>query len=50
MKREWLLLEPGSKNKFLRSDLGYEKPYIYYTFAVVDFILHLTWILTISPD
>ncbi|KAM3145495.1 hypothetical protein pb186bvf_002269 [Paramecium bursaria] len=50
MKREWLLLEPGSKNKFLRSDLGYEKPYIYYTFAVVDFILHLTWILTISPE
>lgn len=50
MNKDWLFFEKDSKIKFLRNDLGYDKPYIYYTIAVLNLFLRLTWVLSISPD
>jgi hypothetical protein len=50
LKKDFLFFEAGSQNRFLRNDLGYNKPWIYYALAFVNFFLRLTWVLTISPD
>ena len=48
LKKDFLFFEPGTKIRFLRNDLGFNNPYIYYTLAVFNFFLRLTWILSIS--
>lgn len=50
LKKDWLFFESDAKYRFLRNDLGYNNPSIYYTLAIVNFFLRLTWVLTISPD
>lgn len=45
-----MFFEPNSKYKFLRNDLGYNSPAIYYLLAVVNLFLRATWVLSISPD
>jgi hypothetical protein len=47
---DWGLLQKGSKHKFLRDDLAYGSPIIYYVIIVVNLILRLIWILTLSPN
>lgn len=50
LKKDFLLFESDSKYKFLRNDLGYNSPKIYYTLAVLNFFLRCTWTLSLSPD
>ena len=50
LKKDFMFFEKGTKYKFLRSDLGYNSPYIYYTLGVLNFFLRIAWVLTISPD
>lgn len=50
LKKDWLFFEPNSKHLFLRNDLGYNNPYIYYLLAIANLLLRATWVLSISPD
>lgn len=50
LKKDFLFFESNSKYKFLRNDLGYNSPNLYYGLAVGNFILRTTWVLSISPD
>lgn len=50
LKMDWGFFEKGTKNRFLRDDLAYGSPAIYYVIIVVNFILRLSWILTLSPN
>lgn len=50
IKKDFLLFESGTRYKFLRNDLGYNNPSIYYALVVVNFFLRIAWVLTISPD
>lgn len=50
LKKDFMLFETNTKHKFLRNDLGYNKPAIYYSLCVVNFFLRIAWVLTISPD
>ena len=45
---DWGLLEPGSHNILLRNKLFYPK-YLYYLVMVLNLLLRLVWILTLSP-
>lgn len=36
--------------QFLRDDLGYNNPAIYYFLAVMNLFLRATWALSISPN
>lgn len=47
---DWGLLVKGSKNRFLRDDLSYGGPKIYYFMMVCNFILRLSWVFTLSPS
>ncbi|CAD8170017.1 unnamed protein product [Paramecium pentaurelia] len=50
LKKDWLFFEEGSNVRFLRNDLGYNHPCIYYFIGISNFFLRLTWILTVSPN
>lgn len=50
LKKDFMLFESDTKYKFLRKDLGYNNPYLYYSLCVVNFFLRVAWVLTISPD
>lgn len=50
LNKDWLFFEKNSKIRFLRDDLGYNKPYIYYFLGILNFFLRCTWVLSISPD
>lgn len=50
MTKDFLFFEKNSKYKFLRNDLGYNSPTIYYVFAIVNLFLRCTWVLSLSPD
>lgn len=50
LKKDFMFFEKGTKYRFLRSDLGYNSPYIYYTLGILNFFLRIAWVLTISPD
>ncbi|PRP82501.1 hypothetical protein PROFUN_10071 [Planoprotostelium fungivorum] len=46
--RDWGLGDPESK--FLRKKLIYKRPAFYYFAIISNFILRLSWLLSISPD
>ncbi|KAJ1962726.1 Signal transduction protein [Dipsacomyces acuminosporus] len=46
---DWGLFESGSKHRFLRSELKYERAWLYYVAIVMDVILRFVWITQISP-
>ena len=49
INKDWGLMQPDSKNKFLRNKL-YNPYFFYYYFAIaINFGLRLSWIITISP-
>ena len=50
LNREWMLFEEKENKKSLRNDLGYNKKWIYYTLISFNFILRLSWVLSISPS
>lgn len=50
LKMDFGFFEKGTKYRFLRDDLAYGSPAIYYIIMVVNFILRLSWILTLSPN
>ncbi|CAK79880.1 unnamed protein product (macronuclear) [Paramecium tetraurelia] len=50
LAKDFLFFEKDSKYKFLRNDLGYNSPTIYYIFAGVNLVLRCTWVLSLSPD
>lgn len=50
LAKDFLFFEKNSKYKFLRNDLGYNSPTIYYILAFVNLILRCTWVLSLSPD
>lgn len=50
LKKDWLFFEEGSNVRFLRNDLGYNHPCIYYIIGISNFFLRLTWMLSLSPD
>lgn len=43
------MLEKDSKYRFLRNNLCYKNPTIYYSAIVVNLLLRYSWTLTISP-
>lgn len=45
--KDWGLLQPGSKNRFLRDDLLYRK-WWYYVALATNFPLRMMWLITIS--
>lgn len=47
---DWGLFKKGSKNRFLRDDLGYPSRNFYYFAIVLNAILRLTWIILLSPS
>lgn len=49
MNKDWLFFEKDSKIKFLRNDLGYHNPKIYYVLAVINLFVSSTWALTVTP-
>lgn len=46
---DWGLFEARSKHRFLRSELKFERVWVYYAAAVTDIILRFVWITQISP-
>lgn len=50
LKYDWGLLEKGSRHTILRNGLAFKSPIVYYVILVVNFILRLSWILTLSPS
>ncbi|CAD8047111.1 unnamed protein product [Paramecium sonneborni] len=50
IKYDWLLLQPNTKFKFLRSDLAYINPYFYYFLVLLNMIVISAWAFTISPQ
>lgn len=49
IKKDWGLLQPDSRNKYLRNILAFPN-YYYYIAMVLEFILRFAWILAISPN
>jgi len=41
---DWSLLNPYAPNPFLREELGYKRPWVYYCAMVIDPILRFNWI------
>ena len=50
MKMDYGLLQYGSPYLFLRSDIFYKRPWIYYTAMFLNLLGRFAWVLTISPD
>jgi hypothetical protein len=50
IKQDWGLLEKSKKNPYLRDTLSYGSAKVYYCIVVVDFILRLSWVFTLSPN
>ena len=50
MKMDYGLIQSGSPNRFLRSELFYKKKWIYYTAMFLNLLGRFAWVLTISPD
>ncbi|KAJ1892452.1 Signal transduction protein [Kickxella alabastrina] len=46
---DWGLFESRSKHRFLRSELKFDRPWVYYVAIVIDVILRFMWITQISP-
>ncbi|KAJ1668901.1 Signal transduction protein [Coemansia sp. RSA 1813] len=47
---DWGLFESRSKHRFLRSELKFERAWVYYVAIVVDVLLRFFWITQISPN
>ncbi|KAJ2552406.1 Signal transduction protein [Coemansia sp. RSA 1933] len=47
---DWGLFESRSKHRFLRSELKFERIWVYYVAIVVDVLLRFFWITQISPN
>ncbi|KAJ2615771.1 Signal transduction protein [Coemansia sp. RSA 1804] len=47
---DWGLFESHSKHRFLRSELKFERAWVYYVAIVVDVLLRFFWITQISPS
>ncbi|KAJ1796735.1 Signal transduction protein [Coemansia sp. RSA 2399] len=47
---DWGLFESRSKHRFLRSELKFERTWLYYVAIVVDVLLRFFWITQISPN
>lgn len=50
LKYDWGLLEPNAKNWLLRKYLTFEPKRNYYIVIVSNFIMRLSWMMTISPS
>lgn len=50
LKMDWGLLTSNCKYRFLRDDLSYGGPKIYYFMIVMNFLLRLSWVFTLSPS
>jgi len=63
LKKDWGFLQPNSKYKFLRNELSYHNPLLYYIgkitkikyeyhliAIVLNLVMRLAWALSISPD
>ncbi|KAJ1744108.1 Signal transduction protein [Coemansia sp. RSA 989] len=46
---DWGLFEGKSKHRFLRSELKFERTWVYYVAMVMDVTLRFMWIMQISP-
>ncbi|PIA17821.1 EXS-domain-containing protein [Coemansia reversa NRRL 1564] len=46
---DWGLFEDRSKHRFLRSELKFDRAFVYYMSMVLDVILRFVWIMQISP-
>lgn len=49
LKKDWCLLEPGSRNFLLRKYLTFEPKRNYYIILVLNFLMRLSWTITLSP-
>lgn len=49
LKMDWGLLEKNKIHPYLREKLVFGSPRTYYLIIVGNFIMRLTWIMTISP-
>ncbi|KAJ2557557.1 Signal transduction protein [Coemansia sp. RSA 1836] len=47
---DWGLFETRTKHRFLRSELKFERTWVYYAAIVTDVILRFVWITQISPS
>ncbi|KAJ2112979.1 Xenotropic and polytropic retrovirus receptor 1 [Coemansia sp. RSA 922] len=47
---DWGLFESRTKHRFLRSELKFERTWLYYAAIVTDVILRFVWITQISPS
>ncbi|KAJ2885452.1 Signal transduction protein [Coemansia aciculifera] len=47
---DWGLFESRTKHRFLRSELKFERTWMYYAAIVTDVILRFVWITQISPS
>ncbi|KAJ2805297.1 Xenotropic and polytropic retrovirus receptor 1 [Coemansia guatemalensis] len=46
---DWGLFEERSKHRFLRSELKFDRVFVYYVSMVLDVTLRFVWIMQISP-
>jgi hypothetical protein len=49
LKIDWGFLQPNSKNLFLRKELSFGRVSYYYTAMIVNLLLRVTWVFSISP-
>jgi hypothetical protein len=50
LKYDWVLLEPNCKYWLLRKYITFEPKRNYYIVIVANFIMRLSWMMTISPN
>jgi hypothetical protein len=49
LKRDFGFFQPGSKHRFLRNELLYQRRWVYYAIIPTDLVLRLAWVFTIAP-
>jgi len=50
LKKDWGFLVPNARHRFLRNDLSYNDPKLYYLAMAVNLLMRLVWVMSISPD
>ena len=46
---DWALLKKDSEFRYLRKELSFETPYVYYSFIISNFFFRICWILSMIP-
>jgi hypothetical protein len=50
LKMDWGLLQPNDRNPFLRKYISFEPRRNYYAVILLNLVMRLSWVLTLSPN